>query len=115
MESNTIIEFPIFDYTLEVIFTDDLNDSREKRSDKLGALPSPIGKTVDGLHCYNEQYPESVIFLLNTTTVGVIAHEIYHFIRRMFRWIDAQPEEEVIAYHLTYVLDKVIDFKNSLK
>ncbi len=105
------IELPIFNYQIDVVYTDNISESRQARNYLIGAPDSELSKLVDGLHSYNELTPRGVIFFTKETTIGVIAHEIFHAIWRMFKYIGAKNENEVFAYHLSWILDRVLEFK----
>lgn len=110
MEASKVIEFPILNYRVVVILTDDISASRESRKTELGPVGEPISKYVDGMHSYDDYSPDSYIFISPEGRLGTIAHECYHVVDRMFRWIGAKHENELTAYHLGYLTDEIIEF-----
>ncbi len=110
-EKETIIDLPIFNYQISVVYTDDISESREARNHLIGAQDEVLHKYVDGLHSYNNLEPKGFIFFTAKSSVGVIAHEVFHAIWRMFKYIGAKNENEVFAYHLSWILDRVLEFK----
>lgn len=114
MEQEYKIDFPIFGYEFICVYTDSIQISRDKRNVVLGALEDKLSEDVDGLHSNNKSISSSFVFFTPFTSVGVIAHEIYHAIRTMLDWIGAKEEEEVVAYHLSYSLDEILEFKKKI-
>ena len=105
------IEFKIFNYTLWVCYTNDIVEARKGQNNCLG--PCKEDKNIDGLHSYNKHTPgQSAIFFTPDSSIGVIAHEIFHALWAMFKYIGAKLENEVVAYHLSFTLDTVLEYKN---
>lgn len=100
------VRFPVFSYNVFVIFTNDINKSRNRLSDILGQC-SIVDNTTQGLHSHNEESSLSVIFLKKRCTYGTVAHECYHALCAMFEYAGAMIEEEVMAYHLSYLVDEI--------
>ncbi len=111
MEREKVIILPVFNYSIHFIITDNIQFSRDGRAHILGARDSEL-TNVDGLHSYNKLRMDAGIFVTPETSIGVIAHEIFHAIWRMFKAIGAKNENEVFAYHLSYLLDEFLKFKN---
>lgn len=106
------IDYPVFGYTLFICFTDDIEAARQNQKSWLGALEEPLGPFVDGLHSYNKmECLTGVIFFKPSSTIGVVAHELFHALWRMFEAVGANLENETFAYHLSYSLDKVLEFR----
>ena len=42
--------------------------------------------------------------------MGTIAHESYHAVEAMMKFIGANKESEVVAYHLGFLVDKIVEF-----
>ncbi len=112
MEAKIVIDFPVFNYDMTIVYTDDIVRSREELDHVIGAADRKFIDDCDGLHSFHEDKSTGFIFFTPDTSIGVIAHECYHAISRMLRWIGAKKEEEVVAYHLSYLLDKVLKFKD---
>jgi len=94
------LQFEAFNgYAVVVMFVDDVAAElvklcpEEKREDnsETGAVTISSGAL-------------SVVIFPHKPAPGVIAHESYHVIAALLRWAGAQPEEEVIAYHLQYLV-----------
>lgn len=103
------IEFTIFDYNISIVVTDDIVKSRNNRSHLLGSLYHDHGGT-KGLHSCNEDISGAYLFFNRDTTHEIIAHESFHAVYRMFKWIGAEIEEELMAYYLGYTVQQVTDF-----
>lgn len=109
-EKTFVIDFPVFAYHVNVIITNDIQRSRTDRNSQIGSK-FDLGPVL-GLHSSNENTGGSWIFLYFDASPDVIAHESYHSVVRMLSWVGANPEEEVVAYHLGYVTDKIHKFIN---
>lgn len=117
-EFTTKIEFPIFNYHFWVCLTDDIEASRKAQSHWLGAVEGYFNPLIDGLHSYNEmEGGTAAIFIKPYSSLGVIAHEVFHALWRMFEYVGANIENETFAYHLSYSLDLITKFvvKNDKK
>lgn len=104
------IEFPVFDYELVVILSSDVMKSRTDRDEEVGEKFT--GEPALALHSYNYHNPIAfLIFNEHDVTPGVIAHEASHAVYRLLEWIGAtERDEEVLAYHIEYIVDKVWNF-----
>jgi hypothetical protein len=109
MERIGKVEFTIFDYFVQIVVTDDIVKSRNKRAPMLGSTYTEIG-TTKGLHSYNDGLSNAYLFLNPDTDAGTIAHECFHAIHRMFKRIGAEIEEEITAYYLGYLVLEVTKF-----
>lgn len=115
IENLPSVYFPVFGYSVYVCITDNIQESRDGISHIVGAADEPITKYCDGLHAYHKGKPDCCIFFAPDASIPIIAHECYHAIRRMWRWIGAEPEEEITAYHLDYLFDLVLKIKEQHK
>lgn len=106
-EREKIIEFPVFNYTVHLVITWDVTQSRMNRSDALGPLEPGL---CSALHSYKEDESVSYLFLPVNAKPGVVVHEAWHCIWRIWDWIGADFENEVVAYHIEYLVDKIHEF-----
>lgn len=113
MEKRFKVEFTPFEYVFIIIYTDNLETSRNKDNDILGIFKGNLS-CVDGMHCHNPDYPDSYIYITPTSSVGTISHEVFHGVWRMMEWIGAQLDNEIVAYNLGYGVDQVLKFKNRI-
>jgi hypothetical protein len=63
-----------------------------------------------GTHMCRRDFPESWIILPFDAPCSSVAHEAWHAVRRMLDYCGAEQENEVVAYHLGYVVNKIIHF-----
>lgn len=104
----TKIHFPVWMYDIHLIYTTDIGVSANKRF-SLKPEHQPDEYTL-GFYVSSKDGHNYVIF--NTkSTEGQIAHEIHHALWDMFRRKGAELDDETFAYHLTYLLDKALEFK----
>lgn len=106
-EREYMIELPVFNYMIFVVVTDNIAESRKNRKARLGCLKKDISKYVDGMHSFDNLEPNGWVFINPTSSPGVIAHEVFHALWRMFKWVGAKLENETVAYHLSYIVDKI--------
>ena len=111
MEQEIKIDFPVFNYSIYVVYTSDIARSRKARSVFIGAPDEELGSYVDGLHSFSPIDPDSFVFFTPSTSIGVITHEAFHALWRMFKWVGAKLENETFAYHLSYLVDKILEQK----
>ena len=103
-----LVRFAVFqNYAVRIILTDDILASR-KKLDPLIGQPYDGDGHCSGMHCYSKLH-DGVSWLLVTpaTTPGVVAHECWHAVYRLMQWAGANAENEVIAYHLMYLVARV--------
>jgi hypothetical protein len=106
----TWVTFDIMaDYQVRLVITNDLNKSAEAR---LGSNPPAHG---DGFVFNVKGEGRSYIFLQHDSTEGTIAHECWHIVFRIMDWCGAGLDNEVVAYHLDHMVEKVYEFKNAIK
>ena len=105
------IEFPMYEYKVHIVYTSNIQHSRDLRNDVLdGAVE--LSHYVDGLHSTSDRdLFTSYIFFTPKSSYGVITHEAYHVVCRMFKTIEAEHEEELFAYHLGYITDECVKLK----
>ncbi|SRR6266496_1198759 len=106
------ILFPVFsNFKVTFVFTRSFDKSARKRFGK----PAPDG--CDAFHHFNERHGQSTIFLkIGECPTGSLAHECYHAAYAMLaRWAGVKKvDEEVMAYHLGYIVQTGINFRNDL-
>lgn len=105
----TTIEFPVFsDYIVHVEVTSDLKKSMAKYPPTKVAIDDyGDGKCV-AVHVENDGF--SFIFFPYNASVGDIAHESWHAVRRMMEYLGIELDHETVAYHLGYMVDKIFRF-----
>jgi hypothetical protein len=102
--------FPAFSrYKMHVVFTDDIARSKQAR------YGNPTGcEGAEAIHIPNEGGSSHLFFRMNAGP-RIIAHEAWHAVRSLLLWAGAGLDNEVVAYHLGYVVEETHKFLNSLK
>lgn len=62
----------------------------------------------DALAIHVKNVSFSYIFLPHNARPGTIAHESWHVVRRMFEHVGADLEDEMVAYHIGYLVDQIV-------
>lgn len=98
-------------YQVHVVFSGDLARSRRGRYGSTGIAEEP--KTA-AFHTSTED-GHSHIFFKPDASAGVIAHESWHAIYRMFDWAGViRFDNEATAYHLGHLVGAVSDFQRKV-
>ena len=105
---STIIEFPVFsDYFIHVEVSSDLKKLFERYiKDKENGWDD-VDARADGCTIDRSEYNMTFIFLKSTASVGTIAHECYHAVCNMFKHIGTDMDEEMVAYHIGFLVDEI--------
>lgn len=94
-------------YYVYVIQSEDVCASRTKRNHLLGYL-EPLGCAA-ALHTGMKDEPASYIFLDLDPEPNEIVHEVVHCVWRIMELIGARHEEEIMAYFIGYISEKVME------
>jgi hypothetical protein len=99
------LEFPVLNhYNVHVEFTSDLKKSishyRETKDIELYSDES-------GLAIHPKNQPRSFIFFKGNPNPGTIVHESWHVVRRMLEYYGIELDNEVVAYHLGYLVRNI--------
>ena len=106
----TWVSFDVMaNYQVRLIFTNDLVKSATARI----AAPSPDGDAF----CYHVKGDgRSYIFLKFDSDESTVAHECWHIVHRVLTYCGVQDmDDEIVAYHLDHMVEKVYQFKNAIK
>ena len=57
----------------------------------------------------------SFVFLPYSASVGSIAHESWHVVRRMMEHAGVELDNEAVAYHLGFLVNKIFRFVRGRK
>src|SRR5690242_10435591 len=110
MEHKSSVYFPVYaGYEVMFVVTDDVQGSRRRMSHVFGA-DSDLGNAI-ALHSGCDDRPISAIFITLDSSVGVVAHECFHAIYHMFKYMGMTLDNENVAYHLSYLTDAIIKFR----
>ena len=102
-----IIKFPaLSNYRVHVEITSSLKKSLAKYP---ATKAVEMDENTHGLAVHTDN-AFSYIFLPYHTSAGDIAHEAWHVIRQMMKYLGIELENESVAYHLGYLTDKIFRF-----
>jgi len=104
--------FPIWsDYEVKIVFCEDLGKARKARYGTSGASDNATA-----LHTQSVNGTSHLFFIIGNCPTGVVAHECWHAIKAMLiEWAGVSDlDNETVAYHLGYLVQKVADFRNDL-
>lgn len=96
------VEFSIFSgYTVYIIATNDiaraaLRFKQTKNTD--------IGTDTQAICVHEVDNGITYMFLPFTSDAGDVAHECWHVVKRMLEYVGAELENEVVAYHLGFLV-----------
>lgn len=111
-EKVTKITLPVYGWEVNIIYTNDISQSRTNRVQEIGALKKPVRITCDAMHEYSKLYFESWVFITEKCTIGTVVHEFWHVIEAIFRTLEIKMDNENVAYHLGYLTDKYYEWLN---
>ncbi len=99
------VRFPAFDYVVEVVLTDDIAKvhARMSKENGWGDLPTPSAFNTHDL----ARSESLLVFDIEYAFPGTIAPESYHAIRRMFIARGIRADNELVAYHLEYLVNQI--------
>lgn len=105
------VKFHVYGFVVYVVFSDDLAKSVAPRYPAI-----KVASSYHALCCRTANSPEMhMFFKLGDAPAGAIAHESWHAVRYILDdWTGGCLDNEVVAYHLGYLVDVVTGFKNKL-
>lgn len=101
----------VLNHDVYIVLTNDVKTSRMKRNNILG--PMDLHPNVAGI-CSATGGGRTYIFLHFKAQAKIIAHECNHACSSIMDFMGAKYEHEIMAYSLTYLIDEVYNFRNSL-
>lgn len=105
----TLIEFPVFcGYIVHVEVTSDFKKSFSKYKSTREVNLDANDTRAMAVHV--NDISMSYVFLPPNASVGEIAHESWHVIRRMMEYMGVDDSNEAVAYHLGYLTQKIFNF-----
>lgn len=97
-------------YNVRLVFAKDLFKSAK---DRIGSTPS---ENADAFVYHVNDRGHSYIFLKPDSTESTVSHECWHIVHRVFKYCGvAEMDDEVVAYHLDYLVEKVYEFKKAIQ
>jgi hypothetical protein len=113
-EKTLVVHFPMYsNYKVNVILSNSVKESalRLNKTHGMEVSLESISGQIGAMNVYKEGEQNSILILPLDATVGEIAHESFHAIRRLFRFISAGDDEELLAYHIDYLVQTIWNFK----
>lgn len=111
-EATRRVKFRVFNsFDITVVRTTNMEASVRRRAhtksffDRDGDIRFTEGLAV---HYSNDKAEHSYIFLKWNCSMGTVAHEAYHVVRRVFEWHNVAMENEAVAYHLGYLVSEIL-------
>lgn len=102
--------FQVFsNFTLRVVIADDIEAAAHYVADR-DYTEDPTGELGDAVCISSPAGGYANVFLKPDCSIGTIAHESYHAVHALMEFIGAY-DEEIIAYHLGFVVDAIVEFK----
>lgn len=117
------IPVPTFLYEVTVVFTDDLQKSVDARTVVFKNSLSGAEQGARALHVMADG-KSYLFYRIGINRLGedwaapeIIAHEAYHAVNAMLvKWAGVKAmDEEVVAYHLTYIIKHVHNIKSHVE
>lgn len=105
---HTIIEFPVFsDYRVHVEVSSDIKKSMQKYPE---IKHIDMDDNTNAIAVHEDDGNFSFIFFPYDVSVGTIAHESWHVIRNMMKFVGIELDSETVAYHLGYMVNHIVKF-----
>jgi len=106
----SVVKFPVLsNYFVHVVFTDHIGRSRKGRYGSEGAAEGAAALSSQAVNGHGH------LFFKISNTPGIIAHEAWHAVYRMFEWAGAELDNEMVAYHLSFLVDRIASFKSRIE
>jgi hypothetical protein len=105
-ERHMLIALDAWNYAVNVVLTTDIEKSRQKINKAMYDIE--VDETIDGLCVPSKS--ASWILLGFDASAGVVAHECWHAVWNLSQWAGVELENETIAYHLGYLVQRTTDF-----
>lgn len=100
-KKQSIIVVP-YAYKVNFVVTGDVNRYVDWKHPELSGTKQ--------LACHIYEGAESWIVLPEKASIDTIVHEVWHCVRRIMMYIHAELENEVIAYLMGWMTEKVVQF-----
>lgn len=110
------IEFPVFGYTIHIIFTTNVVEAIKLLNNKgeTDIKEKDMPLHVDGgCHISNKASNVAHIVLYYKGGIATAVHESYHAIYRLMDYVGIK-DEEAFAYHLDYLASEITEMHNEL-
>jgi len=110
--------FPMLaEYRVFIVFTDDISASVDYLADRdnFNVLSAERMTDCVACHLHPESRGHSYIIFTPKTYAGSIAHECWHMIYNLMDFTGIKLEDEFVAYHLGYAVQKVVEFQHAVQ
>ena len=105
-----VVKFPVIvNYFVHVVFTDNIARSRKGRYGTEGAAEGAAALSSVAANGHGH------LFFKPGNSEGIIAHEAWHAVYRMFEFAGAELDNEMVAYHLSYLVDRIATFRQQIE
>ena len=106
-DQRKIFRFPVFsDYKIVVISSNDYKKDLKRRFPNSNIDEYDHADAVT-IHAKGETF----IYIPHKVSLNIMVHESYHAVRRMLKYHDVVDDNEVIAYHLGYLVQEISDWR----
>ena len=108
--------FPVFhNYEIKVVSSSNIKKAVKKFEHTKNISAEDLEDS-HALHFWVKDEDMSYIFLPHKTTISATVHEAYHAIRRMLNVFGVDVDDnEIVAYHLGYMVQEISDWRWSWK
>lgn len=108
---STLVAFPILSgYQIRIVVCSNIRDATKKFKHTKNVWNDDEDYNTNALTCHVKNPDMGYVFVRPSSSVGDIAHESWHAIQRMLECFDIPIENEVAAYHLGFLVNKIFDF-----
>jgi hypothetical protein len=94
-----------FDYTVNIVVSNDVKKSAKSRTSKNEDVPD-----FAAIHIYSDERPSSCIILPEHPDVSYVSHETFHCVWRIMKYIGAEFNNEIMAYLNGYLVQQICRF-----
>lgn len=112
-QKTKIINLEPFNYEVIIVLTDDVQESAGQIAHAHGHDDDEW--ETDAMHVHPHGRALSYLFLPFDATASMIAHEAFHCVWRVMKFIGAEFENEVMAYTLGFLVGEVCEFASAAK
>ena len=106
-----VLRFPVMsNFKVSVVLAEDLKSAAFYIADRDYLREPNPGEGAEAFTVTSPTGGYSTIYLKPDSEMGTIAHESYHAVCNLLKFIGAEQEPEVVAYHLGYIVDAIVAF-----
>jgi hypothetical protein len=115
VERKKSFNIDMFGYRVVIVLTNDIEGSVDKHANEFppNVRFGNIAKA-QALHIFHPMRPFSMVILPFNADLSTVAHEAFHVVWRVMEFVDADHENEVMAYMLGYVIEHIGIFTKSV-